>query len=138
MKNFKKLNVTVALDNTKILGNIGVLSAILVAKSHNIDIDVDDDDFMPKFHEALDQNDFLETLANVLHDILSEKIAGDISRLEEHTADVSGKLQSFKNNLKDNKTAKLWVMYLEVINRVCKLTKAQTTGNWLLHLEAIS
>ena len=29
-------------------------------------------------------------------------------------------------------------MYIEMINIVCMVIKAQRTGNWLLHLEAVS
>ena len=74
-----------------------------------------------------------------MDEILTKKIASDdLTMLHDHIISIQGKLEHYKENLNENKTAKLWLMYIEMINIVCKITKAQRTGNWLLHLEAIS
>ena len=53
----------------------GALSAILMLKIHDIEIDVDtdNDSFLNKFHNAMGENDFFLTLANLLDDVLAEK-----------------------------------------------------------------
>ena len=55
----------------------GVLSTLLIANvlNININLNVDNVDFASKFHEALNGNDELSSLANMMDDILSEKIA---------------------------------------------------------------
>ena len=115
--------------------------AIYFTNVLNIDIDlnVDDEDFASEFHEALNGNDEFSSLANMMDDILSEKIASDdLTLLHDYIIKVSGKLEHFKDNLNENKTAKLWLMILIISMYICKFTKAQRIGNWLLHLEAIS
>jgi len=92
-----------------------------------------------KFHEALNGNEELLTFARIMDAILTKKIASDdLTTLNDHITSIQEKLENYKENLNENETAKLWLMYIEMVNIVCKITKAQRTGNWSLHLEAIS
>ena len=61
-----------------------------------IDVDVDDEEFLTKFHEALSGNDNLATLANLFDDILGENIACDDIVLQQHVLDMSSKLKTFE------------------------------------------
>lgn len=40
--------------------------------------------------------------------------------------------------MKDNRTALLWLQYLDMVDILCMFIKAQRTGNWRLHLQALS
>ena len=42
-----------------------------------------------------------------------------------------------KNDLKDFKTAALWLQYLEMVELLHTFIKAERTGNWSLHLQCI-
>ena len=96
---------------------VGVLSALLIANLHNIDFDlnVDDDDFGTKFHEALNGHEELSRLARIMDEVLSKKIASNyLTVLHDHIISIQEKLEHYKENLNENKTAKLWLIF-EVI-----------------------
>ena len=118
----------------------GALSAVLMLKIHDIeiDVDIDDDDFQEQFHNAMSNNHCLLTLANFLDDVLAEKVTCNNISFQEYMISVSLRLREFEELHKENMTLKLWLMYIEMISIVCKFIKAQRTGNWLLHLEAVS
>ena len=46
-------------------------------------------------------------------------------------------LQNKLKDLSESPTAKLWLQYLEMIDILHSLVKAEGTGNWLLHLRAV-
>ena len=70
---------------------------------------------------------------------LTKKIASDdLAMLHDHIISIQEKLEHDKENLHENKNAKLWLTYTEMVNIVCKITKVQRTGNWILYVEAIS
>ena len=119
----------------------GVLSVLLIGITHNIDFDlnVNDENFALKFNEALNGKEELSKLAQIMHEILTKKIASDgLAMLHDHIISIQEKLEHYKENLHENKTAKLWLTNTEMVNTVCKITKAQGVCNWLLRLEAIS
>ena len=63
-----------------------------------------------------------------MDEILTKKITSDDLTLSHvHIISIQEKLEHDEENVHENRTAKLW-----------KITKAQRTGNWLLHPEAIS
>ena len=109
-------------------------------KVNNIDFDTDAEDyeFLAKFHETLRRNDCLSTIANLFDEVWSRSVPVDDITLYEPVIDIFSKLENFKISHKEDKTAKLWLMYIEMINIVCKVIKAQRTGNRLLHLLAVS
>ena len=119
----------------------GVLPALLNGNVHNIDFDlnVNDENFATKLHETLNGKGDLSKLARIMDEILTKKIASDnLTMLHEHIISSQEKLEHYKENLGENKTAKLWLTCIELVNIVCKITKSWRTGNWLLRLEVIS
>ena len=121
----------------------GALSAVLMLKIHDIeiDVDIDNNDFQEQFHNAMSNNHCLLTLTNFLDDLLAEKVTCNNISLQEYMISVSLRLREFEELHTENKTLslKLWLMYMEIsISMVCKFIKAQRTGNWLLHLQAVS
>ena len=51
----------------------------------------------------------------------------------------SGQFQKEKNDsLKSSRTAALWLQYMDMIDILRQYIRAERTGNWALHLEAIS
>ena len=103
----------------------GVLSALLIGNVHNIDFDlnVDNKNFASKFHEALNGKEELSKLDKIMDKILTKKIASDdLTMLHDPIISIQEKLKHHKENLHENKTAKLWLTYIEMVNIVCKIT----------------
>ena len=50
---------------------------------------------------------------------------------------IMEKLDAEKESLKDHRTAKLWLQYMEMVSLLRTFIKAERTGNWLLHLETV-
>ena len=73
-----------------------------------------------------------------MDEILTKKIAlDDLTMLHDNITSIQETLEHNKENIYEKKTAKLWLTDIEMVNIVCKITKVQRTGNWLLHHEAI-
>ncbi|CAH3196081.1 unnamed protein product [Porites evermanni] len=47
-------------------------------------------------------------------------------------------LQQQKESLQDNRTAKLWLQYMDMVDILRKSIKAERTGHWAQHLESLS
>ena len=47
-------------------------------------------------------------------------------------------IQAESNKLSGNRTAKLWLEYIDMVGILRKFIKAERLGNWSLHLEAVS
>ena len=80
----------------------------------------------------------LSKFARIMDEILTKIVSDDLTMLHDHIISIHEKLEHHKENLHENKTAKLWLTYIEMVNIVCKITQALRTSNWLLYLEAIS
>ena len=51
---------------------------------------------------------------------------------------VEERLQRYKNDLARSRTARLWLLYLEMISVLKQFIKAKNEGNWNLHLHSMS
>lgn len=87
--------------------------------------------FATKFHEALNEKEELPKLVRTMN-------ANDLTVLHDHIISIQEQLEHYKEDLHENKTAKLLLIGTEMINIVCKTTKAKTTDYWLLQFESIS
>ena len=110
------------------------LYGLLVSQIYEVPILLEDaDSLFPDLNNSSLQN---------ISELFDNTVAGDANAisLEEnlHLIDLQTKLHSIKESLNSSKTALLWFQYLEMVAILCKSTKAQRTGNWLLHLESIS
>ena len=107
-----------------------MLSALRISNVHNIDFDlnVDDENLAAEFHEALNGKEELSKLARIMDEILTKKTAlDDLTMLHDHIS-IQEKLEH-KENLHESKTAKLWLTYIEMVDIVCKIAKAQKMSN---------
>ena len=87
------------------------------------------------------QNPESNTLVQQLSELYDQLTRGELTAME---ANSSGILLTIKehmtivmDNLQDNRTAKLWMQYLDMVRILRKLLKAERLGNWLLHLQAV-
>jgi hypothetical protein len=51
---------------------------------------------------------------------------------------VAKKLEDRRVSLKDHRTAMLWLEYMKMVDILRKLIKGERTGNWMIHLQAVS
>ena len=51
---------------------------------------------------------------------------------------IDNVLQAKKELLKSSRTAAMWIQYMDMIEILCKHIRAEHTGNWELHLQAVS
>ena len=80
---------------------------------------------------------FCSTLSKLFNDVFEEKTSYDDVLLQEYMIDLAKKLKEFKENYYDNKTTRLWLMYIDMVLIACKLTEADRSGNWMLRREAL-
>ena len=78
-------------------------------------------------------------LVRIMDEILKRKTSSDdLTMLNANIICIQEKLEYYKENIHENKTAKPWLAFTEMVNIVCKITKVQRKSNWLLYLEPIS
>ena len=74
-------------------------------------------------------------------ELYDKVLTGAISCEEVQTSNLlmkmSTKLTECKQPYSTNRTAKLWLQYMECIDILKKLIKAERTGNWKMHLQAV-
>ena len=70
-------------------------------------------------------------------DLIAESITIDNLRNSQVLQDIHRALKATKDELQKNRTAKLWLQYMEMVNILQVFIKAERTGNWALHLKAI-
>ena len=114
---------------------MGVLSALLLMKTNNIELEaeVENDDFLVTFQRFMQNDPFSSTLSKLFNDVFEEKDSYDDVLLQKYMTDLAKKLKEFQENYYDNKTTRLWLMYIDMVSIACKLTEADRTGNWMLH-----
>ena len=78
--------------------------------------------------------------AEKLYDSLmaNPSAAADDIKSSNSLAEIDNKVHQIMEGLVNCHTAKLWLQYLETIDIVCRFPKAERTGEWLLHLQAVS
>ena len=63
-------------------------------------------------------------------------IAWDLSK-EESIRAVAESLNAERDSMKGNRTAQLWLQYMNMIETLRKFVKAERVGDWMLHLQAV-
>ena len=51
---------------------------------------------------------------------------------------IEEKLEAVKREMSSQRTAKLWLQYMEMCDILWMFIKSECTGNWQLHLKALS
>jgi hypothetical protein len=135
------------------------LSTILIANAYNLplptiaDAEVDTVEYSAAMHskELFDNDDNVaghETIESSLNKSLVKvgELYDDIiknpyvaTRLSSENAlhDVKDKLDSEKVVMKDKRTARLWLLYMELVDILRKFIKAERTGDWNMHLQTV-
>ena len=115
-----------------------VLNALLISASMQTEDQLPED---PQPNElAQDSNDEKNLLSEVSK-LYDELMIGTVTVQEASTAECVQKVQEQlcrqKQTLRNQKTATLWLLYLEMVTILKKFIRAERTGNWKLHLEAL-
>ena len=130
------------------------LNCLLMRDLLNIPLKIDDcsineDEANSDICEETVREETVPTVNSEVHDdlekakVLYEKLLADEISLEEVcSADVFGKLSEELGNKKEslmehNRTAALWMQYMRMIDLLKTFIKAERTGNWNLHLQAV-
>ena len=118
---------------------MGVLSDLLLMKTNNIEleVEVEKDDLLATSQRLMQNDPFFSTLSKLFNDFFKEKTSYDDVLLQKYMIDLANELKEFKENYCDNKTTRLWLMYIDMVSIACKLTEADRIGNWMLHGEAL-
>ena len=75
--------------------------------------------------------------------VFTKKLMNESTTLEEVCKspvieEISSLLKPKTDFLASSKTAQLWLQYMDMINILRKYIRAERTGNWELHLQAVS
>ena len=78
------------------------------------------------------------SVARILYDELMEgtRSADDVAS-DPILDKISRVLQTLTESLTNDRTAKLWLQYMDMVKILRKFIKAEHMGNWSLHLEAV-
>ena len=70
--------------------------------------------------------------------VIDKLLDGSISVTEtgENNA-VNNRIQTFKVSFGQNRTAKLWIEYMNMIDLLRQFITAERSGHWLLHLKSL-
>ena len=87
---------------------------------------------------AIEGNKDLKNAAEMLDSLVSDSLSlADIEK-SELLHKLRKALRERKEELKCSRTATLWLQYLDMINILQQFLRAERTGNWNLHLHALS
>jgi len=88
--------------------------------------------------EYLTRNIDLTEAAVLYEKLMQGFVSADHIFQQDILANISDILQRKKEFLKSYRTAVLWLQYMDMIDILRKHIRAERTGNWKLHLEAVS
>ena len=84
------------------------------------------------------QNCDLQEARSLFDELMNKrKSAEEVSAADVLTR-IDGLLQEQRDLMNDNRTAILLLQYLDMVDILCMFIKAKRTGNWRLHLQALS
>ena len=130
------------------------LHAILVSKTFDVPLpsndqstdveqhtEPDDDTLQPRGggedsrHPITDED--LKEAGKLYDDILCDSSMAEQLLMSEAIKQISARITDTKESLSNKRTASLWLQYLQMIGILQKFIKAERTGNWQLHLQAV-
>ena len=75
------------------------------------------------------------------NELLDEMMDGTSSIEEAHSSEgldrIAERLELEKASLQNQRTARLWMQYMNMVDFLRKFIKVERTGNWELHLHAV-
>ena len=118
---------------------VAALHAIIMSEIYNSPIVMDNNEESnhPSDLFHLENNlDFLE-ISDLLNRTIAEEVSAEDLDGNAAIGDMVGKIKQYKNNLSSSRTANMWFHYIEMVEILCKFIKAEHTGNFSLHLQAV-
>ena len=80
----------------------------------------------------------MDAAALLYSKLLDCQVTAEEACKDDILAKISNALQLTKERLKSSRTAALWLQYMDMIDILRKFIRAERTGNWDLHLQALS
>ena len=71
-------------------------------------------------------------------DLMARKKSAEEVSSASAISKIKHLLQQQKKSLQDNRTAKLWLQYMDMVDILRKPIKAERTGHWVQHFESLS
>ena len=125
------------------------LALLMITEIYEIDINILDkihwDDKENTAHEVDDNEsehgvNIPDEVTELLH-VIDKLLGGSISvtELGENNAvkTLKKRIQAFKDSFGQNRTAKLWIEYMNMIDLLRQFITAERSGHWLLHLKSL-
>ncbi|KAG0716089.1 hypothetical protein GWK47_010460 [Chionoecetes opilio] len=116
-----------------------VLNAILLAKAYDLPFShvTEDDQPNTDAEESFPQNEDLKEAQGLLKGLLDGTETLDNVLSSESVTRIDKKINHVKDAMADQRTAKLWIQYLDMVKILQLFIKAERTVNWELHLDAV-
>ena len=119
------------------------LNALILANTFNVPIPASDketEEFMETTqpHESFGGKTDLDEAALLYNKLMKGSVCADHVCKDNIIAKINDAVQEKKKDLKSSRTATLWLQYMDMVDIVRKYIRAERTGNWELHLQAVS
>lgn len=79
----------------------------------------------------------LETVAKLSEELLNGNITIDEACSNDVLKELNDQIKIFKEAISQQRTSKLWIMYMDMVDLLKRFIKAERTGNWELHLKSV-
>lgn len=119
------------------------LNTMLIANAYNVplphmyQISEPSEKDEPVLEVEQPHEDDLSAVRKLLEQVLNGESSMDDIIDSKAIDNIIAKLQKEKSSLEDLRMAQLWILYMDMIDILRKFIKAERTGNWLLHLQAV-
>ena len=84
------------------------------------------------------QNPDLQEARALYDELINKKKSAEEISAADVLDRIKGHLQQQRDFMKDDRTASLWLQYMDMVDILRMFIKAERTGNWRLHLQALS
>ena len=114
------------------------LNALVLAKTFNVPLPRSAIEEVVEATPETSRNPDLDEAALLYEKLMQLSISADQVCHSDVMTRISEGLQREMETLKSSRTAALWLQYMEMVDILRKFIRAERTGNWELHLQAIS
>ncbi len=97
--------------------------------------DTDEAMGVPELHE---HSTDLDEAGVLFEDLMQGLVSVDQVCCSEAIIRIGNALEATKESLISSRTARLWMQYMDMVDVLRKFIRAERTGNWNLHLQAVS
>ena len=124
------------------------LNALVLASTFNVPLlghlddseseDVDTDEVMEATTSSHEKNPDLDEAAVLYEKLMQNTMSADEVCHTDVMTRIDDALKRVTTSLKSSRTAALWLQYMDMVDILRKYIRAERTGNWELHLQAVS